>query len=205
MRTARNTAVAAALTMVCAASGVQPARAETIAEFLVVTGTVTGFPGQSLITAAGGPFNNIGFNFFNIGAPVAGGTLFVLTQEYLGTPSDLSAATPGFLAQSTGVSAGFYTFSSAVTLQGNTQYFVYANQSLTLNGAGNPTVDPYTGGQFYTASQSGIPFATIASGFNDADFRLTGTAVAAPEPSAVALLALPLVGMVIRKRRRAIA
>src|SRR3954470_18243563 len=53
--------------------------------------------GQSLTTPAGGPWNDLTFNWFDTGGPpypgipnpIATGTLFLLGQEYLGTPGAL--------------------------------------------------------------------------------------------------------------------
>ncbi len=74
----------------------------------------------------GGPFDNINFNFVDAVNPT--GDLFILTQAYAGTPPALSGTTPGFLAESTGVSGGVYQFDPTVTLSGSTQYFFYVDQ-----------------------------------------------------------------------------
>jgi hypothetical protein len=72
--------------------------------------------GQSLTTGAGGPWNNITFAFLGPAGNVAGGDLFILSSAYSGTPSGLSSATSGFLAQSTGVGGGAWTFAPTFTL-----------------------------------------------------------------------------------------
>ena len=82
---------------------------------------------RPLTTTSGGPWNSLSFNFFaNDGStPVAFGDLFILDQEYLGTPAALSSSTAGFLAQSTGISSNGYQFDSSITLNSSTQYFFF--------------------------------------------------------------------------------
>lgn len=145
-------------------------------------------PGQSVTIGGSGAFNNLVFNFNANGtlAPIAPGTLYLFSQEYLGTPAALSASTPGFIASAVG-NNNLYTFASTVSVQTSTQYFFYANTTATFAADSN---NPYTGGIMYFAPGSSSAFQT-ASTF-DAAFRLQGTAVvaSAPEPST-----LPLVGM----------
>src|SRR5690242_7666954 len=78
--------------------------ADVVREQLIQSGGAGTFAlGQSLMTPAGGPWNNLTFNWFDTGgtpnlgvpSPIATGTLFLLNQEYLGTPAALSAATSG--------------------------------------------------------------------------------------------------------------
>ena len=160
--------------------------AAVLTEFTTGINTAaTLFAGQSATTPAGGPFNNITFNFFSDIAggttPSAAGDLFILTQSYAGNPNALNSLTTGFLAQSTGISGGVYQFNSAVTLLGGTQYFFYANQAVLVSGANS---GGYPGGTAYLASAANSPFADFSPG--DANFRLSGTPVgtaAVPEPS----------------------
>lgn len=164
------------------------ARADILAEFL--SGSLSAsraFTGQSVTTEAGGPFDHIAFNFYSNAAPPttpeAEGDLFILTQQYLGTPSDLSSSTLGFLAESTGVSGGVYQFASSVTLNGGTQYFFYTDATVaTTAGSG------YTGGNRYFPTDAGPDFTSDTS--MSANFLLTGTAVAVPEPSTAVIAAL---------------
>lgn len=179
-----------------------PARAVTLVEYNVGVLTDTFIPGQSFIIPAAGSYNNITFNFFSdvpATTPVAAGTLFLLTQEYLGDPNALSAATPGFVGSSTGISGGVYQFNSAVTLQGATNYFAYATASMTLTGA-NP--GSYADGIVYSAAATNAPFA--GDPVTDANFRVSGTvlAVTGPEPASLALLTLPVFAFVARRKVR---
>ncbi len=68
-------------------------------------------PGQSFTVVAPGPVNNVVFNFFSDATattPTAFGTGFLLSSEFLGLPSALSNATPGFLGMAT-AAGGFYS------------------------------------------------------------------------------------------------
>jgi hypothetical protein len=179
------------------------AEASVITQFVGGTaGAATLFPGQSFTTVAGGPFDNITFNFFsdNNGGttPSAAGVLFILSQEYLGTPSDLSISTAGFLAESTGVVGGIFQFDPTVTLQGVTQYFVYSDTSFLVSGANS---DAYVGGGAYISSAAGSSYVAFAG---DANFRLSGVQQAAtvPAPGTLALACLSLVVLAAAQRRR---
>jgi hypothetical protein len=177
-------------------------RAATLVQSITADDHNTFFPGQSVTTPGGGPFNTISFNFFDgVGNPTAFGNLFILTQEYLGTPANLSTLTPGFLTKSTGISAGVYQFDSSVTLAPNTHYFFYATSSFDINFS---SPNPYAGGSFYVA---GGPFQKIPE--SDADFRLTGQQIPlgqpVPLPSALSLgLTLLPAAMLVRRFRRRI-
>src|SRR5206468_3169953 len=90
---------------------------------------------------------------------------------YLGTPANLSSATPGFLGQAT-ASGGFYTFNPSLTLLPATQYFFYENALIPADSitGGNS----YAGGQFYVALTTNENFFGLPESFN---FRVTGSPI----------------------------
>ena len=192
----------AAMALACSCAMTGAVRASTIVTFTDGISTTDGFEGQSVTTPAGGPFDHITFNFYADPAatvPLAPGDLFLLTQEYLGLPPDLSSSTPGFLAQSTGVSSGVYLFDPSVTLQGGTQYFFSHNEN--FNKAWGRF---YPGGMEYF---TGASFANFqASPTDDVLFNLSGTEVTigptVPEPASLTLLGLGLAGMGARRWRQ---
>jgi hypothetical protein len=145
------------------------------------TGTFN-FAGQSVVTPAGGPFNNLRFNWYTFsGAPTAFGTLYLLSQEYLGLPGDLSPSTPGFIARSETIVDNQYRFAPGVSVTGGVQYWFYTDTkaSFVTSFFGST----YGGGDLYVTGVPTLPFrkALAAPGvFLDANFRLQGTAVHTP-------------------------
>ena len=157
----------------------------TIAPLIEVTAGSTGtfnFAGQSVVTPAGGPFNNLRFNWYTFsGPPTAFGTLYLLSQEYLGLPGGLSPSTPGFVARSESIVDNQYRFAPGVTLTAGAQYWFYTDTqgSFVTSFFGST----YAGGDLYVTGVPTLPFhkALAAPGvFLDANFRLQGTAVHTP-------------------------
>lgn len=89
--------------------------------------------------------------------PLAVGTLFLLTQEYLGLPGNLGTSTPGYLAQSQRIDQGQYVFSPSVTLKAGVKYWFYASWQAGTVGSFNPITgfseDTYGGGEMYVAPE----------------------------------------------------
>jgi len=149
-----------------------------------------GFYGQSFTTPGGGPWAEIAFNFFGgrIGFNVAAGDAFLLTQEYVGTASELSSAAPGFLAESTGISdpgtiRAMYVFSPSVVLHPGVEYWLYENASISANSsptsiAGTPAMHAYFAGT------STSRFSALGGGGETFGFSLQGSII--PEPATLA-------------------
>jgi len=173
--------------------------ADILAQFTAgLEGPADQYVGQSVTTTPGGPFDNITFNFYsNVPAttPSANGDLFILTMEYLGAPSGLSNSTPGFLAESTGVTGDVYQFASSLTLQGATQYFFYTDQIVRVTLGVKP--DGYTGGHGYVGASLATETFESTTG-QDWNFLLSGssTAVAVPEPSTAVVAAFGAVAFI---------
>ncbi|MFH1919975.1 MAG: PEP-CTERM sorting domain-containing protein [Planctomycetota bacterium] len=132
--------------------------------------------------------------------PRAAGTLFIFDQEYLGPTSFLSSSAPGFIAQSQGVTDNRYVFDPNVTLNGNTQYFLYSDTSQGLRGGYD---DPYAGGIGYVDS-GGFWWTGFNRRPDDYAFQLEGTVI--PEPSSLliwSLIGLSSAGIGWRRRRKA--
>jgi hypothetical protein len=165
--------------------------------------------GESFTTPSGGPWNNITFNFYSTPAggpatpastPLAAGTAFLLTAEYLGTPAALSSSTPGYLAQSTSISGGLYIFPSSLVLSPGTKYWIYENAPMTASGGG-------TGGG---SAGAGYFAQTATSNFDPGDggqvvnYNLSGGSMSvAPAPPTFLLTVAGLlcVGLYLTRRR----
>jgi hypothetical protein len=175
------------------------ANGAVITEFTAGTASASAlFVGQSLTTPAGGPWNQLSFNFLSdtLGGttPSGAGTLFLLTSSYAGTPAGLSSLTPGFLAQSQSLAGGIYSFAPSVTLQPSTPYFFYTDSSILVSGSNS---DAFPGGNAFLSSGSGVSYSAFGG---DANFRLSG-AVAVPEPGTLLLLSLGLAAVCLKRHR----
>jgi hypothetical protein len=159
------------------------------------------FAAQSFTTPAGGPFDDIVFNFYfnNVATPEAPGTLFLLSQSFSGSPNELSTATPGYLDSAAGAN-GTYAFNLGTTLQASTQYFVYENGSVATFSYNNPS--DYAGGAFLVAPLSGNTsyFSAFSPAQLSSDFTLAGNPVAAPEPTTIWLLGAGSIALGLLRR-----
>jgi hypothetical protein len=198
----RPLSLVVALAVLVTLAAPSPAAASTITSYTGAASSATIVPGQSVTTPAGGPWDNLTFNWFfsRDGAPAADGALFLLSQAYTGTPAALNAATPGVLATTSNTSGGMWLFDPSVTIQGATQYFFYSNfpAQLQLEQVGN-----YPGGEgFLTAANLTTPWSSDST--RDLNFVLAGTLVTAavPEPGSLLLLGTGLAAAVVVRRRR---
>jgi hypothetical protein len=146
----------------------------------------TNDPGLSLVTPPGGPWTNITFNWYRTGtgASYAIGNLYLLSQNYTGTPQDLSSLTTGgYIAHATG-DGTVYTFASGITLQANTTYYFFADLGLSTGASTEVGRGPGTDlatVQSYGATAGNSAFATRSF---DISYSLNGTSPSVPEPTA---------------------
>ena len=164
----------------------------------------SGYEGHSFTTPGGGPYNNLTWSWVSSDQStlLAAGNLFLLTQEYLGSPSGLSAATPGYVAESTGIVSSAYIFDPSVTISSLTQYWVYMGDDSSLAGGGFSFSNPFSGGQAY--EQFFSPGNNYINNTSSVDFNfiLSGEVAAVPEPSSIVLLGIGGIALVGYARRR---
>lgn len=170
--------------------------------------------GQSFTTGIAPQYNSISVGIFaDAGNPASNpsveGSLFLLSEEYLGTALGLSSSTSGFIAQHQSVSAGAWVFDDAITLQGNTQYWFYTqgytSETPAIGFAGGGGT--YAGGITYSGGNGdlagGAPEDTFIPALNiDLGFRVSGAAV--PEPGSVAFIGCLGAIMGLRRRKRSL-
>jgi hypothetical protein len=186
---------------------VTPAQATPIVQYTAGTSTQTGsfFYGEAFMTPGGGPFDNITFNFFSAGTPLAAGTAYLfLGSSVTGpeTPGGLSTA-PGVLAASTGVNGGEYDFSDTLILQPNTEYILFEDTPLTnvnYGFLGNGSIQGDICCNIPQLPTSQFVDIVDETGIS-ADFAVGGTP-AVPEPASVLLLGTGIVTLVGRRFRR---
>lgn len=157
------------------------------------------FWGQSFTTPTGGPWSSVTFNFYDLtSSPYAAGTGYLFTAAYAGTPANLASA--GAVAVSAPADGTVYSFGTGFRLQPGTQYFFYEDAPMRLLGGGTAEIG---GTSFFTENGTGT-FAS-AGGLN-ADFRVSGTVTAVPEPAGWAMLVAGFgsLGVIARRQRRPI-
>jgi hypothetical protein len=135
--------------------------------------------GQSVTTPSGDSLGKIRFNWYTYkGAPTAFGRLYILKQEYLGTPNDVGPSMPGVVARSESIVDNQYVFAADVTLSANTKYWFYTDTQGSFVTSFD--TDPYPGGEFYVSGYPTYPFHKAgASG------RMVGPGVYVPPPAGV--------------------
>ena len=158
--------------------------------------TIANYWGQSFTTPAGGPWEDLTFNFYTSPndvtiTPIAAGTGYLLTQQYTGTPANIGSFAPGFLAASTDISNNEYVFAPSVQLLAGTVYYFYENASINI--CADPSLPASSS---YIASGSASPFTNFG---NPADFTLSGNIAAGsvPEPLTAVLALMGLCSIII--------
>jgi hypothetical protein len=180
-------------------AGAAPLQAATIVED--VSGATSSrfqfFWGQSFTTPTGGPWSDVTFNFYDLTrTPYAAGTGYLFATAYSGTPANLGAA--GALAVSGVADGSVYRFGPSFRLRSGTQYFFYEDAAMRLLGGGTGQIG---GTSVFTQSGTGN-FAS--AGGRNANFKVTGSVVAVPEPASWAMFVTGFasLGAISRRRRR---
>jgi hypothetical protein len=165
-----------------------------------VTGTTSsGFAaywGVNFVTPAGGPWNDLTFNFYadsGVTVPSAAGNLYLLSAPYTGAPDALSTGVSGFIAEAS-VSGGVWTFAPSVTVAAGTQYYVFDDTALMISGLGSGPETVY-----YTTDPDDA-FGLL--GLVAINYNFSGAVVpssGAPEPTTLLLMA-PALLLVLRRR-----
>lgn len=174
---------------------------ETIISNTGATSTLgsDGHMGHGFTMPDNGPYNRIHWSWLKVDQTtrIAAGNLFLLTEEYLGNPANLSPLTPGYIAESIGISNNAYVFDASVILQPLTQYWVYMGNDAELAGGSYSFGNPYPGGKAYeTFSRN--EFWNNGDGL-DFNFILSGTSI--PEPASLLLISLGMSACVSRTTR----
>ena len=149
------------------------------------TGTFN-YPGQSVYVPAG-TYSHLRFQWYSTTKePVAFGRLFILTEEFLGLPGQLSTA-PTLKGLATTIEAGEYVVEPTFEFEGGRTYWFYGDTQGSF--ATSFDVDTYAGGIGYVTGIASQPFRRMqASGrmvngqfvpapagvSTDANFRLRG-------------------------------
>ena len=145
------------------------------------------FPGQS-VRLPPGLYTNLRFQWYLPNkTATAFGTLYLISQEYLGLPTGLLTA-PGFMLAASTIENGEYVFDPQIALSGDRTYWFYADKM--DHYATSFDIDTYAGGQGYHTGITTQPFrldlaaAKLVGGVltppppgvtTDNNFRLRGT------------------------------
>lgn len=152
------------------------------------------FWGQSFTTPAGTGWRNVSFNFYDLAlTPYAAGTGYLFDAAFAGTPAGL--ATAAALAVSAPANGSSYDFTPGFRLLASTSYFFYADAPMRIRGSGTTDVG---GTSVFTQNGS---HAFESAGGRNADFLLSGTALAVPEPASWSLLILGFAAVGAARRR----
>jgi hypothetical protein len=157
------------------------------------------YVGQSVsIGGIGLQYSDIRFSWFRSadGSAFASGQLFAFSQEYTGSPKELSSSSAGFLGVGTAVN-GEYVFDQSLLLNSGVQYFFYQDADIDhdVKLGASVSADEVPGSRYFTLSlDQGFQFSPVV----DMAYRLSGTTV--PEPSVMSLAVLSAALVIVSNR-----
>jgi len=154
--------------------------------------TLPTFVGQSFTTGPAAEYSGLSFNFYLVtGNPASDPhadpsfTYYLLSREFLGRNDQLTTATPGFMATTTGVSGDQWVFNPSVTLLGNTRFWLYGGRNGQVPGFQQLAVGSnYSGGERYHSGGGPGNTFSIQTG-HDMAFTINSHPV--PDPIALAV------------------
>jgi len=154
-----------------------------------ISGSTSYYPqGDIITTPAGGPWDDLTFNFYFYNGslnPSASGDLYIFTTPVTENVGSISSSDPGFLAMAS-ASGNLWTFATGVELDPDTTYYFYnTTASSDEYGSGDAGVYAPLGGSFEPAGLT-------------VDYSLAGDVAAVPEPGSFSLLlmAIGVLGLV---------
>jgi hypothetical protein len=169
---------------------------------LSATSEANYYLGQSFKTPSGSNVASVSFSWLKKdgATKIASGNLVLFTQEYLGAPNDISNLTPGYIATAGASGGTSYFFNGLLTLNADTEYWVYMDGTSTISEVGLSTNSDFPNGIAYDVKDPKAGYKSRGEK-EDFNFVLDGKQSPIPEPSSSIFLSVTLIGMMLKRRR----